>query len=207
MRRIYQHCLCNISASLANNPGEGLFLTRQEPELGGPVPVTWFWDQCYSECSVVLSWWSWVRGGSPLSKRGWVYQARLLSPRTMHFSRYPLWECRNLFSSEAFPSPAHIANLPHIPHLQKLSQATYQAITLLDWWEIVRGYSRTSLTKATDRLVALWGVARMMCEALNAKYYAGVLSCDLPRGLLWEVESPFRSVRTLEYIGTFSLYT
>lgn len=208
MGEIYQHCLCNIAASSANTSGEGLFLAREELELGGPASVTWFWDQCDdSEFSLLPWWFRLMAQGSPLSKRGWVYQERLLSPRTMHFLRFPQWECRNLISSEAYPSSAHVAILPLEFRMQKLSQATSQGVTLDDWFITVSDYSGTRLTKTTDRLIALSGVARIMCRALGVEYYAGVLDCDLPRGLLWEVQPPSRSVRTLEYIGTFSLDT
>lgn len=202
MGEVYQHCLCNIAASWTKkNPGESLFLTR-EPELCGPVLLTWLWNEYGAEFSILADWWTTINWSSPLQKRGWVLQERLLSPRTMHYSQYLLWECKEMFT-ETVPTPAQLALIPRRPRPLKLSWMTYKNNSPVDWWSrIMYDYSRTSLTKITDKLIALSGVARMICQASGVDYYAGILSYELPRGLLWIVDSDSSSVRIPEYIGT-----
>ena len=55
------------------------------------------------------------------------------------------------------------------------------------WAEILRTYSIGKLTYASDRLVALSGLARALQGEVNMQYAAGLWLEQLPRQLLWNV--------------------
>ncbi|KAI0385255.1 heterokaryon incompatibility protein-domain-containing protein [Hypomontagnella monticulosa] len=145
----------------------------------------------------------WERGITlaPLMGRGWVFQERLLSPRTLHFGAEQLfWECREAESCEAFPE-----GLPRDFH----QNATYKAEraadalgvtsdlsslqTALDAWNaVLASYTCAELTKQSDRLPALSGVAKDMQNVLKSKYLAGLWEISLLYQLLWRLDRPDR---------------
>ncbi|KAH7335103.1 heterokaryon incompatibility protein-domain-containing protein, partial [Pyrenochaeta sp. MPI-SDFR-AT-0127] len=102
MDRVYRNAFFNIAATASRNSHGGLFFDRPKSK----------------PCTVVLSA---GRGretfllvdtalfekdiaDSPLLKRGWILQERLLAPRVLHFARKQLfWECKELCASETYP--------------------------------------------------------------------------------------------------------
>lgn len=58
------------------------------------------------------------------------------------------------------------------------------------WKRVVEKYSRTNLTNATDKLIALSGIAQMMSKEFgtNNRYVAGLWSRGLVSQLLWRVD-------------------
>jgi hypothetical protein len=59
------------------------------------------------------------------------------------------------------------------------------------WFEVVRYYSQGKLTKPSDKLVALSGVAERVQEATKLRYLAGLWKETLPLDLLWYVVRPY----------------
>ena len=87
MRHVYANSLCNIAASASTNPEGGLFRSR-DPEHIRPGFVRAAFatseykfyhivDKNYSDRQVFAG---------PLQRRGWVFQERILAPRTVHFT-------------------------------------------------------------------------------------------------------------------------
>ncbi|KAH8880519.1 HET-domain-containing protein, partial [Thozetella sp. PMI_491] len=144
---------------------------------------------------------------APLNRRAWVMQERHMAPRVLHFADHQIiWECNETICSETYPKadpielyrssprsktflgriaadnlsspkplPACIQALPENPHHL--------------WYELVSVYSRGGLTKTTDKLIALSGVAREIMPRLGATegdYLAGLWRQDLLCGLLWK---------------------
>jgi hypothetical protein len=56
-----------------------------------------------------------------------------------------------------------------------------------EWFEVVEEFSRLRLTRESDRLPALIGVATVFQARLNSGYLAGLWQMDIARGLLWDV--------------------
>ena len=59
---------------------------------------------------------------SPLSRRAWVLQERLLSPRTLHYTKRQLfWECRASKACESSPNPCPKSRLDHfdVPRVER----------------------------------------------------------------------------------------
>ncbi|PVH68832.1 HET-domain-containing protein, partial [Cadophora sp. DSE1049] len=101
----------------------------------------------------------------PLMTRAWAFQERLLSPRILHFHAEELvWECR--------------AGL-HKPN------ATIDDIGYV-WLDLVSEFSRLDLTKDSDRLPALSGIASTMSDGVMGPYVAGLWRNDVARCLMFE---------------------
>lgn len=157
---------------------------------------------------------------APLNKRGWVVQERLLAPRVLHFTpREVLWECRETQSCESYPGP-----LPEKLRLQmqergpmmrnlELRGTAGESPSAQASWERMMGvwrhawgvYALCDLTRGSDKLVAIAGVARKIKAAVHDQYIAGVWLNDLPWGLLWYCSAPERLPKPTEYRApTFS---
>ncbi|KAF2691693.1 HET-domain-containing protein [Lentithecium fluviatile CBS 122367] len=139
----------------------------------------------------------------PLYGRAWVLQEQLLSPRMLIFDGNLIrWECVCGHGNERTPTGGmsrHIGLQKDIragifsttdffdmldDNPGKVSGAR---IKLLHWCDAVMDYTHRGMTKASDRLVALDGIAQALRMKTKRKYYAGLWSQDLWMGLLWSI--------------------
>lgn len=133
---------------------------------------------------------------SPLSRRAWVLQERLLSPRTLHYTKTQLfWECRESKACEYSPDPyPRIQTIPSEPprHLDSKHELAGLNVEPLHrhWPEIIEKYTDTLLTKPEDKLVAISGLARQVYSITKDKYCAGIWREDLVLQLLWRLQRP-----------------
>jgi hypothetical protein len=142
-----------------------------------------------------------VLGQSELYSRGWTFQERIMSPRTVHFGRQLYWECCTSRASTTFPSgvdyPGNFADdfvvrFKRLPPSQ--STDTAQALHML-WCSVVRDYTKRDLTKPSDRLIALSGVATQLRQIYSLdkdQYIYGLWKPCLPEQLLWGFEEDLR---------------
>jgi hypothetical protein len=103
MRSVYKGGICNIAATAASNGANGLFSTR-DPFTISPFTIDIArkdFEQSYLCFRGEARYEGFIK--APLNRRGWVYQERLLSPRTIHFSSQLFWECKELEASETYP--------------------------------------------------------------------------------------------------------
>lgn len=155
-------------------------------------------------------------GPSRLSTRGWVFQERLLSRRTLHYTPHELvFECRQGFQCECTIEQQIKPKGPVKFKDQFLSNKTLFAedwnnnldflfaqdngsstdikerkpATDFDWYNIVEGFTQLNLTYDSDRLPALYGLCESKLRALSApdEYLFGLWKSDLIGGLLWQV--------------------
>ncbi|KAH7363965.1 heterokaryon incompatibility protein-domain-containing protein [Rhexocercosporidium sp. MPI-PUGE-AT-0058] len=199
MHLVYKNTLCNIAAS---GPHIGLFSVRDpfaliplridfNPETTVLEPYYCFYD-----------WWESVRQETPISRRGWVVQERLLSPRTIHFSTPIFWECRNLVACESYPKGLSF----DFDRSDKIWSYKHgeEVTTMLAWEACIQVFSECALTKSNDKLVAIAGIAKTFESTLDGTYLAGVWSSNIVRGLLWWVNKDKarvgkNSIRVLPY--------
>ena len=133
---------------------------------------------------------------SPLSRRAWVLQERLLSPRTLHYTKLQLfWECREIKACESSPYPySKIRRSPF--DSPKYMESTYELIGLeleplhRHWLEIIERYTDTLSSKLEDKLVAISGLARKVYSITKDRYCAGIWREDLILQLLWRLQRP-----------------
>lgn len=86
-------------------------------------------------------------------------------------------ECRNMT-----PNP-----LPRAPGLLG---------TDINWYDIVQEYTRRKITKDTDRLPALAGLAEQYRKTTGKRYLAGMWLEDMPVALLWHPRGKLRAPTT-----------
>ncbi|TVY54002.1 hypothetical protein LCER1_G003568 [Lachnellula cervina] len=181
MSSIYGGSTVTIAAAGAKNVTEGCFL--KPPGFIGKVhlePTTGeVWDIAPSEFynSVVKS---------HLAGRAWALQERLLSPRTLHFSKTELfWECRHCDASESFPEGSPGFEHRHIFHRDR------KPISEI-WHTIVKLYTGAQLTFAKDKMIAISGIAQRAFEENGDQYLAGLWRKNIELQLLWCQTSPGR---------------
>lgn len=175
MGRVYQHALCNIAATAASESSVGCFWDRN-PLLAQVCKVDLTWELPVKGSYYCLDGSLWPRniGEAPLNRRGWVVQERILSPRILHFGAQQLfWECHEIEACESFPrglpeSPDPLTFIVrtglkrikpparHAVHDKERSMLEDSRLDGYAYWDgIVDVYSRSSLTREEDKLIAL----------------------------------------------------
>lgn len=142
----------------------------------------------------------WTNGvpESPLGKRAWCLQERVLSPRTVHFGeKQLLFECQSMHACSRFPEGIPPILIPSQECKSNLSlrnaakQARSDDLASIEhvyniWKNIVMTYSTCSLTFGKDKLVAISGMASYMEKNLHlSNYLAGIWSYRALDQLLW----------------------
>jgi hypothetical protein len=203
MRDVYANSTCNIAAVASMDPYGGLFRHRAPADIL-PVLLQASWDGCSG--SDYLIWDSDYEtrqvSKAELHQRGWVFQERLLTPRTVHFTDSQIfWECSIDFRCEGFPqglpfySPLKdFEYLMTNNQLKALDVMPYEALNC--WINIIQHYSSCALTKSGDRLIALSGLAHLFEERLGESdvYFAGHWKSRLAESLDWRIEKPGRKL-------------
>ncbi|OCL07733.1 HET-domain-containing protein, partial [Glonium stellatum] len=121
----------------------------------------------------------WYQPHTPLLGRGWVYQERLLSPRIVHFGNQELpRECMEETTCQCSGINDYAAGT-----LDRYEDVTISLAKI--WHRMVREYSFLKLTRPSDKLTALSGLAAQMQSNRQAKYIAGLWEDTLLSDLLW----------------------
>ncbi|KAK4225631.1 heterokaryon incompatibility protein-domain-containing protein [Podospora fimiseda] len=141
-----------------------------------------------------------VTANAPLLSRAWCFQERMLSSRVVHFhGEEMLWECAEGTQCECgglqamakveMDSEENIKRTSKMPLKSQVSQVPNALCTrkegLDTWLKIVNVYSPLFISKESDRLPALAGLARGFEEVLNCRYLAGLWEADISRNLTW----------------------
>lgn len=201
MAQVYGGSTLNIAAAAASDGRAGLFPSRnplsiqrcrihvqsQSPD-NKPGDIfemtrTGIYNRCVS--------------AAPLGRRAWALQERFLAPRTLHFGTEMLWECREEILCETFSETMsqlhcglysvavnkgelHANAAADLEQLRSLSDA------------IIEEYTSSALTRPSDKLVALSGVARWTHDRMGFTYVCGLWKELLHHQLLWWVRKPKR---------------
>lgn len=157
---------------------------------------------------------------SPLNRRAWVLQERLLSRRTTYFTQEQIcWECKELRSLEMIPNDAWTTSSQSGPQYTflgwddifnfkdwepescELDETSGPGSRMYwNWKRIIVAYTECDpLTQETDKLVAVSGVASAFSKYLKTDYFAGLWGRFLLLDLLWYVPDPSRSQRQRSY--------
>ncbi|KAH8891711.1 hypothetical protein GQ53DRAFT_865668 [Thozetella sp. PMI_491] len=113
MAYVYGRSHINLAATTSADADSGLFSER-DPILINGCRGIFLRNEAKEYILTSKSDWHDQAERGLLHVRGWVFQERLLAPQTLHFTSSQLfWECRELISSEEFPS--------EIPHYKSTS--------------------------------------------------------------------------------------
>jgi hypothetical protein len=205
MDKVYQHSYCNISAVGGENSSQGLFRARRPESIGfmsvgvnleGLEPGSGL-----SECIMTdaFLWWRNI-SKSPLNKRGWVFQERLLSPRILHFCHNEIfWECREHAACESYSeglwSVHKLWPFTFVKSWETENGTMFEPgsedsdVPWLHFWYrvVVESYSRMDLSVPSDKLIALSGIANYVMPRVCSRYVAGMWRERLEISLLWSV--------------------
>ncbi|CAN9275138.1 unnamed protein product [Alternaria sp. RS040] len=215
MTSVYMNSFINIGANAARDSRGGLFQQRSWTSVNPlVVPLTYIPTSWHRRTAVL--WPSPASGNlldhAPLGDRGWVVQERLLAPRTIHFLKHKVvWECDECQASETdvtgkledfdFFKRTYLA----IPIAPSNGAAVRITSFLNTWCNIVNLYSIGKLSVATDKLVALSGVAKYMFEHRQdngaLQYYAGHWSQDFELQLMWSASRFSTGSRSQTYVA------
>ena len=209
MHKVYASSFCNISATGAFSHSYGLFAER-DPQLLHPTEVELRLDgmQVAEEATkyhlIDFHFWKSEIGQAPLNQRAWVVQERLLAPRVLHFAENGVfWECSEMDCSEAYPRylppPLAVGAVTKFKSLSPKvdgrrlrergpggSDPAFFAHQL--WPRILEAFSSCMLTKPSDKLIAIAGIAKRMSTVIQDEYVVGMWRRFLPSELLWQVD-------------------
>ncbi|GAP89888.1 putative het domain-containing protein [Rosellinia necatrix] len=129
---------------------------------------------------------------SPLLRRGWVFQERLLSPRILHLGTVEMaWECNEVCACECMGETQTYASEPRWAHTKgsharNLAAAKDESDVQPDWRSTVENYTRTLLTFDKDVFPAISGVVKNMQRYRTDRYLAGVWEASVLEDLAWQ---------------------
>ncbi|KAH6975080.1 heterokaryon incompatibility protein-domain-containing protein, partial [Ilyonectria sp. MPI-CAGE-AT-0026] len=199
MHLVYSNSVCTIAASGSTSPDDSLF-HEGDPAFIRPGMVQSKLCSDEPQSFYILDYQYWDRQiyEGPLHNRGWVFQERHLSPRTLFFGRHQiLWECWTEHKCEAFPQgvPFHHSdktlNLPKVDLEAPSPQNNVKDVTSMSLWgRLIEEYSRCELTHPSDKLHAIAGVAKWFEKVTGDEYVAGLWKSRFELMLDWRINEP-----------------
>ena len=193
MKHVYKNSLLTIAATKAVDATGGLFVDRNPDIVRVPRVRAQLSQELEGDYLLVDdNLWSDEINESPLMKRAWVCQERLLSPRVLHFGRSQVfWECQHLSACETFPEI--------LPPERPTTTSTRDKRLLLFkdrsshlelWRSVVNLYSSGNLTRISDKCIAFAGIVEEFQDFAEGRYLAGFWRQNLEQQLLWIAVHP-----------------
>jgi len=126
---------------------------------------------------------------------------RMLAPRILHFAEKQIfWDCPSLSACETLPGglpqPMDRVAGPdrHWRGRLQVSEGSDEPLAgAIDqpmesfWKTAVRKYTSCNLTNGSDKLIAMWGIAKLVRDALGVEYANGLWQANLEDQLAWHV--------------------
>ena len=194
---IYGNSTLNISASNAATTDDGIL--GRSPDLGTYIG---FHGPIGSLMEATRIW-----AGPPrktldleekyISTRGWVFQERLVSRATLHYTNEGLvWECgqgtmvdhdQSVYGTDW--KSKWKATMTRFTINQAFLQSDVHSLFMNElyrnWFDWICAYSERHLHKCEDKFPAIEGVALRFAERFGLTNVAGLWREDLVSGLLW----------------------
>ncbi|KAK5677974.1 hypothetical protein LTS10_009858 [Elasticomyces elasticus] len=201
MDKVYEHSKLNIAMAGAAQNSEPSFTARSEaiirPVLVEPSAASGNMSHSYY---LVLQDYKKDVSESKLWGRAWVYQEIWLAPKILFLSNEQLtYRCKEGLASETFPGwePDALRGKRKSRNDQD-PEMTASGLTHADWDNVVERYSQCELTYASDKIIAISGVAKVFQRSLQDEYVAGYWRSQMPAQLVWDATGDTCS-RPIEY--------
>lgn len=126
-----------------------------------------------------------------LETRGWTFQEFSLPRRMLHFGTFDIeWRCTKRHTCECAQLEYERGSQPPWHRHHRLANVARPAPSdlpgAIKWWEaVVHLYMERELTKPSDKLPALSGLAQLRKEARGGIYLAGLWQDSLIHDLCW----------------------
>jgi len=205
MGDIYRNCVVCLAATNSTNLHSGCY-------SGNPIRVERFESSSFDLFGGNTTPWEiYVRNSIPhraltdpvtpqpdleyspghLRTRGWVFQERMLAPRYLHFLEQELaWECRMGVRCECH-CQCDVVRMGSTKSEFANSLASNNPSALaFEWRQMMVIYCNLNLTKESDRLPAIAGIAKLFQEARGSTCHAGIWSDSVEEDLAWQVWQP-----------------
>ncbi|KAK7184485.1 hypothetical protein PSPO01_09519 [Paraphaeosphaeria sporulosa] len=205
MPQIYRNGHMTIAAASASDASKGFLYRRTAPNSETPAFTLPY--VCPDSTRGSITIFCLDRTSKPLDTRAWTLQERLLSPRLLEFSEHQVrWLCRGsldkpgwtngwVMADEIDSTSKNILPKEVFDRVFDITRSASQRDSKIDlkenkrdWYSLVRAYTHRKLTRPTDRILALSGLAKEYCAALDDEYLAGLWRKSLFTELLWTVE-------------------
>jgi hypothetical protein len=125
----------------------------------------------------------------------------MLAPRILHFAEKQIfWDCPSLSACETLPGglPQPMDNVAgpdrHWRGRLQVSENGHEPLagaidqSMASFWKTAVGkYTSCNLTKGSDKLIAMWGIAKLVRDALGVEYGEGLWEAHLEDQLAWHV--------------------
>jgi hypothetical protein len=125
----------------------------------------------------------------------------MLAPRILHFAEKQIfWDCPSLSGCETLPGglPQPMDSLAgpdrHWRGRLQVSEDSQEPLagaidqSMASFWKTAIGkYTSCNLTKGSDKLIAMWGIAKLVRDALGVEYGEGLWEAQLEDQLAWHV--------------------
>ncbi|KAF5008720.1 hypothetical protein FDECE_5028 [Fusarium decemcellulare] len=217
MSSIYSHSFLTIAATHSRDGRGGLYTDTPDFKVSGTTPageeyclffreridhhleVTTAPDRSTDERGYIGYG---TAARHPLLTRAWVYQERLLSPRIVHFGPYEVFyecltdtrcECGGITNNGSSDvNPASLGKLMYAEALYSWAEGeewhVYAAYYMARVWRtMVCSYTALGITKPSDRLPAIGGLAKKMATSRKQTYVAGLWANSLSDDLIWTI--------------------
>ena len=196
MDQIYREAILTIAAASASNVHKGIFHQRSKAMPHCVLEYPSVGESGISgTVSIGPSHEKHPKKSEPLHRRAWALQERILSTRILEYGTTEMsWICHCAEvteSGEVTYTSTNDESLtdvgPMVAENMYVSPLHEEAQLLSSRWiSIVEDYSGREMTRVSDKLQALAGLAKLIYEHSADTYLAGVWQARLPEQLLWK---------------------
>jgi hypothetical protein len=190
MANIYRNAYVVLAATASESPDGGCYVVGDEHRVGRPVALLKDADGGERELFARRKF-GHKLAKLPLLQRGWVYQERMLAARMLHFvGEEVVWECGRVLECECGAEDYETgfergSVFDEEDESSNVGPASRHPRHSRPWIKVVSDYTALKLSKESDRLPALSGIAHVFAARWQDEYAAGLWKKTLVPGLLW----------------------
>lgn len=203
MADYYNHAYLVIAASQAKDPTQGFLdsvpnspdITQySRTHIGNIVNPDFSTSRIHREKLSQISWYDRHQTPlyhSPLNRRAWVLQEYLLAKRIVHFTANELlWECVEDLECECLETKNRSWGGQGNGGIVRKNRfldlySIYNYTRLKHWRGVLNQYSTLAITRSSDILPALSGLAKIWESPETGKYLAGFWEKNIIESIVW----------------------